>query len=237
MSDDRLPEYPTSDPRSFGYGVARSALDAAASVVPGGSYAIGALVEHFVAAPLQKRRDEWFERVGKGLLELQDRLSGFDPSTLSGNEEFISAVFDATQSAMKTANEDKLVSLRNGILNVAAGVTLDEILRGTFFGLIDRFSPLHIQVLSLLADPSGSPEMVSASQNVIAGAQYNSLRAAIPESVATEPVMSRVLADLAREGLADTGSLKAMGTPAVLLAKRSTAAGDAFLAFVKSPLD
>lgn len=237
MSNERLPDYPTSDPRSFGYGVARSALDAAASVVPGGSYAIGALVEHFVAAPLQKRRDEWFERVGKGLSELQDRLSGFDPSSLSENEEFISAVFDATQSAMKTASEDKLVNLRNGVLNVAAGITIDEILRGTFFGLIDRFSPLHVRVLSLLANPSASPEMVSASKNVIAGAQYNSLRAAVPESVASEAVLSRVLADLSREGLADTGSLKAMGTPAVLLAKRSTAEGDAFLTFIKSPLD
>ena len=235
MADERLPDYPNSDPRSFGYGVARAAIDAATSFVPGASFAVGAIVEHVVAAPLQKRRDEWFEQVGKGIQELQDRLEDFDSRTLAENDDFVSAVYEATQAAMKTTNEAKIEALRNGILNIAAGMTVEEVLRGTFFSLIDRLSPAHLRVLSLLADPSSSPEMLQAAKNVSMGAQYNIIREAIPETLISESVLARILSDLGRDGLAQTDGMKATGTAAVLLAKRTTEAGDAFLRFVSSP--
>lgn len=235
MSDKPLEPYPKSDPRSIGYEVARTTIDAAASIIPGGSYAAGKIVERFVAEPLQKRRDKWFERVGAGLEELEARLAGFDPSTLTENEDFVSAVFEATQAAMKTAREEKLDALRNGILNIAAGMRLDDILRSAFFGYIDRFSPAHLRVLKLLADPSASPEMKASAANTYMGAQIGVLRAAIPETVIDGPTMSRILGDLQREGLVETSGMSAMGTQGSLLSKRSTAAGDAFLRFVSDP--
>lgn len=235
MSDDKLSDYPKSDDRSFGYEVARTTIDAVSSIIPGGSYAVGKLVEHFVAAPLQKRRDEWFERVGAGLRDLQERFDGFDPAKLDENEDFVSAVFEATQAAMKTSKEEKIEALRNGIMNIASGFRLDDILRSAFFSYIDRFTPLHLRVLRLLSNPSASPEMRAQAERTMAGAQMNILRSALPESVADNSSLNRVLADLDREGLADTKSLNTMGTQNSLLSKRSTAAGDAFLRFVSSP--
>ncbi|CVI58794.1 hypothetical protein CFBP4996_19675 [Agrobacterium leguminum] len=237
MSGDKLPSYPNSDDRSFGYEVARTTIDAAASLVPGGGYAVGKLVERFVAAPLQKRRDEWFERVGAGLRDLEERLHGFDPASLEANEDFVSAVFEATQAAMKTSRHEKLEALRNGVLNIAAGQTIDELLRGSFFSYIDRFSPAHIRVLSLLSDPISSPEMREFAQNTYAGSQLSGLQKAIPSTVIDYAGLKRILAELDREGLADTGSMNAMGTSASLLAKRSTNDGDAFLRFVSDPFE
>ncbi|WP_421445732.1 hypothetical protein [Agrobacterium tumefaciens] len=235
MSDDKLSDYPKSDNRSFGYEVARTTVDAAASAIPGGSYAVGKIVERFVAAPLQKRRDEWFERVGSGLRELEERLQGFDPASLDENEDFVSAVFEATQAAMKTSRHEKLEALRNGILNIAAGQTIDEVLRGTFFSYIDRFSPAHIRVLKLLSDPASSAEMREFAQNTYMGSQLSGLQKATP--FLDLGGLKRILADLDREGLADTGSLNAMGTSQGLLSKRSNNDGDAFLRFVANPFE
>ncbi|WP_438750008.1 hypothetical protein [Pararhizobium sp. O133] len=231
-----LEEYPTEDKRSFGYEVARTAIDAATSIIPGGSYAAGAIVQRFVAAPLEKRRDEWFQRLGKGLRELEDRLEGFDPHDLESNDDFVSAVYEATQASMKTSREEKLEYLRNAVLNIATGYEIEETLRGVFFSYLDQFSPAHIKVLTLLADPTASPEMVAAAKTMYAGSQMAVLEAALPESVMPKPVMQRVFRDLDREGLADTGGMVAMGTSAVFLAKRSTTVGDEFLRFIATPL-
>ncbi|MGB3898173.1 MAG: hypothetical protein WA973_06430 [Mesorhizobium sp.] len=235
MADEKLPDYPRRDDRSFGYEVARTTIDAASSIIPGGSYAVGKLVERFVAAPLQKRRDAWFERVGIGLREIEERMGGFDPSKLDENEDFVSAVYEATQAAMRTSHVEKLEALRNGILNIATGLRLDDILRSAFFSYIDRFTPAHLRVLQLISNPSASPEMREAAKNTFAGAQIRTLRAALPESEIDEPSLKRVLADLHREGLADTGGMNAMGTAQSLLSKRTTDAGDAFLRFVADP--
>jgi hypothetical protein len=208
----------------------------AATLIPGAGYAIGQIVERFVAAPLQKRRDQWFTKVGEGLRDLQDRLQDFDPSKLDENDDFVSAVAEATAAAVRTAKEEKIEALRNGVLNIAAGLQIDEILRGAFFGYIERFSPAHVRVLKLLSDPSSSPEMKERASQMMAGAQMNVLRAALPESVISPAALTRVMSDLNREGLADTGGMMTMGTSGVFLAKRTTGVGDAFLQFIASPI-
>lgn len=233
--EPHLPPYPTDDARSVGYEVARTAIDAAVSVVPGAGYALGKVVEAFVAAPLQKRRDAWFEQLGESLREMESRLEGFDPAGLPENEDFISAVFGATQAAMKTGRQEKIALLRNGVLNIAAGLTIDDIVRGSFFDLVSRFTPLHVRVLSLLSTPSASAEMVASAKTMMMGAQMTVLRAAIPEGEVSVDIMSRVLSDLQKEGLAETSGLMTMGTSGSLLAKRATPIGDLFLRFVQAP--
>lgn len=236
MTEEKLPEYPTSDPRSFGYEVARTAMDAAASMIPGASYAVGAIVQHVVTEPLQKRRDAWFERVGYGLRELEERMTDFDPSKLAQNDEFISAVFEATQAAMKTAKEEKLEALRSAVLNLALGkLNLDEVLRSSFFTYIDRFTPAHVAVLKLLADPRSSPEAARVAEQMMAGGPIEVIKAGRPSGM-SDAALQRVLADLAREDLAETGGLNTTVSQASLLSKRSTAAGDAFLRFIADPL-
>lgn len=148
----------------------------------------------------------------------------------------MSAVAEATAAAIKTAKQEKIDALRNGVLNIAAGLQIDDILRGTFFGFIERFSPAHLQVLKVLADPSSSAEMKAKASQMSVGTQISVLEAALPVSVISRGALDRVLSDLHREGLVDTGGMTVTGTSGVFLAKRSTGAGDAFLRFIASPL-
>jgi hypothetical protein len=233
---NQVDPYPEKDRRTFGYEVARTTIDAAASLIPGGSYAVGKLVETVVAAPLQKRRDDWFMSVGLAINDLASRVSELDISALPQNEDFITAVYEATQCAMKTKDEAKLEALRNAVLNIAAGATLEETLRPTFFTYIDRFTPAHIHVLRLLNNPSASPEMVAIADRMSMGAQIVILREAVPERMISQDALDRVLSDLNKEGLADTGSMNVMASQGSFLAKRTTRAGDAFIRFISAPI-
>jgi hypothetical protein len=237
MTDDkRLPDYPSADDREFGYQVAQTALSAASAAVPGAGYALQQIVKRIVASPLDARRAKWFQSVGKALQELQDRLEGFDPERLEQNEEFISTVYEATEIAMRTHRETKRQALCNALKNVALGHTLDEVVRGSFLTYIDRFSDLHIRLLRLLANPSGSIAMKKAANGTMMGGQEAIVRAEINEQEAPLHVFDRVVSDLMNEGLIG-GNLKGMVSQASLLAKRTTPIGDSFLQFISEPIE
>lgn len=230
----RIDPYPRSDERSFAYQVARTTLDAAASAVPGAGYALGELVKHYIGEPLEKRREEWFARIGEGVIELQSRFEAFDPASLDQNEEFISVVYEATQIAMKTSHEEKREALRNTILNTALGFVLDDVVRGSFMDYVDRFSPLHIKALRLLQDPTKSHEMSRRVSNMMAGGLGALLEAAIPAEARGAPVQ-RVYSDLSSASLVEGGGLNVMMSDTGLMQKRTTAIGDDFLRFIGTP--
>lgn len=230
-----LPPFPRSDDQELGYQVANTALSAASAVVPGAGYALQQIVKRFIGSPLEARRSKWFQRVGEGLKELEEKMESFDLNRLAEDEDFISIVYQTTDAAMRAHREEKREALCNVLLNSAIGYQLDEVLRSTFINYVDRFSPLHLRLLKLLADPSASAAMVAQAKNMMMGSQSVVVRAALPESEVSEELFDRITSDLAKEGLID-GSLKAMITAQSLLAKRSTKIGDEFLRFISKPL-
>ena len=89
-----------------------------------------------IAPPLEKRRDEWRESIGERLkqLESDDRISIDD---LESNDNFINAVLQASQAAIKTHQLEKLNALRNAVLNTALPNPPDETLQQIFIQLVD----------------------------------------------------------------------------------------------------
>ncbi|EKF60556.1 hypothetical protein QWE_05803 [Agrobacterium albertimagni AOL15] len=233
---NKVPDFPKDDDRSLAYHVAQTTLGAADVALPGAGYALQQMVSHFIGEPLQKRREQWFEEVGRGLLELQERFEEFDPSTLSDNEDFVSAVYEASHLALKSGKEYKRKALLNAVLNIALGQTVEETLRGRFMGLLDVLSKPHLRVLSVLAAPADYPQCVEMSGRMSMGAQEHIIRAEISTEEIPNDLFEIVLSDLGREGLFD-GNLKGMGSSGTFLVKRTTTAGDHFLAFISSPLD
>jgi hypothetical protein len=232
MSNSRLPEFPDEDARGVAYHVAQTALGTADIAIPGAGYALQQIVGHFVGEPLAKRREEWFRLVGGAIVELQQTVADFDPSTLSQNEEFISCVYEATHLAMKTHREFKREALKNAIVNTAIGFTLDEALRGRFISCIDHFSEAHLRLLSVLHNPRGYEPCVTAAKATLAGSQSSVIRAEISEREMPAAVFATVIADLDRERFIN-GSIGGMTTGGdTLLAKRTTEVGDLFLKFI-----
>ncbi|KZB99372.1 hypothetical protein AU375_04448 [Methylobacterium radiotolerans] len=240
MSDEKpdpVPPFPMDDDRSVGFHVAMGTLDAAASLVPGASYGVQQLVRQFIGEPLERRREAWFTSLGLGVRELQDRFEGFDPDRLAENEEFVSTVAETTRIAMATHRAEKLEALRNVVLNVAAGVHLDQVLQGTFLGYVDRFSGLHLKVLKMLSNPAAIPAMVARAENSMTGSLSILFEAALPELGSNNPLLARVIADLSQERLTNGATLNGMMTGSGLLEKRTSEFGDSFLKFISSPLE
>ncbi|GJE57309.1 hypothetical protein [Methylobacterium thuringiense] len=229
------PAYPSSDGLSSAGEAAMGVLGAAAGLaVPViGPAVTQAILKRAIKLPLELRRSNWFNSLGEGLRELQDRFEGFDPDTLGENEEFVSTVAETTRIAMATHREEKREALKNAVLNTARGGSIDDVVRGSFLGYIDRFSGLHLRVLHAEANPN-SDEYRAAAGNMYMGSRHVIIRKMIPERDATDDSLKRVYEDLRREGLTQGNEQSGLSSSG-LFSPNTTPIGDAFLRFISDP--
>ncbi|KQS65041.1 hypothetical protein ASG32_31010 [Methylobacterium sp. Leaf361] len=228
------PAYPSGGGAlGVGHDAAIGTLGAAASfVMPLTGPVVQALLKKCVQAPLEVRRAAWFNMVGEGLRELQDRFEGFDPDRLAENEEFVSVVAAMTRIAMATHRAEKLEALRNIVLNAAIGLTVDDVSQGTFIALVDRFSVLHLRVMQVLDDPSAAPEF-----KAIGGATMPVVEALVRsfEDKADRGVIGTVMNDLNAALLLQNIESSAL-SPDPMTARCLTPLGNRFVRFISSPI-
>lgn len=141
-SREPLPKTP--DLNEVGY----VALKGVASLVPGGGDLFGLLT-----SPLAKRRDAWLEDLERRLHDLEGHVATFRFEDLANNEQFISATLQATQTALRTHQKEKLEALRSAVLNIALGKEPETDRQTLFLALIDRFTVYHLSVFRAFADP------------------------------------------------------------------------------------
>jgi hypothetical protein len=253
MSDkiEKLPAFPENDERSFGYRALRASIEIAGDAIPFAKFATPALQELLdakIGAPLEKRREAWFVLLGAYLDKLDERVIGLDPESLGQNPEFVRVVTEVSQKAIQPNNKEKLEAFQNIVLNTALGVTssfevtLDDVMRGTFIGYVDRFSALHIAVLRLLANPTYPPEVKTRKYySIEISLLEDALEVALPQTSYNKDsrdrrneLIERVVADLTQEGLVKGVwySNKFGGHP---LQRYATTFGDAFLEFISKP--
>jgi hypothetical protein len=229
MSEKNEP-FPTNDERSFGYSVAKVALGA----VPIVGGAAQEFLDKAVGDPLRKRQEVWLAELGNGLAALSERVHGLSPERLADDPAFVTAAAQATQDALRTHSEIKREALKNTVLNVAAGVRLDDVLLGSFIEYINRFSEAHLKLLALLRDPMSDAAYAREAQNVSMGSVHGIVARAHPDIASQPDLLDRLHGDLSREGLAQ-GSFKAMMTGGGLRNPQTTAIGNAFLDFIAPP--
>src|SRR5687767_10257092 len=100
VTDDLTP------PAATARDVAHSVVRALVSEVPGGAAAVE-LVNSVLAPPLERRRNEWMERVAEVLRTLQ-REHGSNLEELRTNAAFVDTVLQATQISLRTSQQAKL---------------------------------------------------------------------------------------------------------------------------------
>lgn len=139
--------YPEPTDTDFAYGAARAALTAIPIV--GGS--ITEVMSLVLAPAVARRRDTWFKELADGLEEAERKIDGFTVENLIQDEAFVSAVIDATRSAISTHKDEKRDALRNGLLNIALHRSTDKDQQQTFLRYIDELTVWHIRILRLTA--------------------------------------------------------------------------------------
>ena len=227
IAEKRIKPLPTKESRDR----VRAAVDAAIATIP---YAGGALQIRFdeVLQPnFEKRREEWLKTLAEVLEELRGRMEGFDPASLESNEQFVSAVSQATRIAMGTHRQEKLGMLKDSLVNLVVRGGSSDLVVTRFIRFIDELEPEHFIVLRYLS----SPERWYADKGLDRGSYYAGAPSAIMGG-ADLPVageqLQLVLRDLDSNGLARTGSLGTMMTQSGMWQPMSTDLGNQLVAFV-----
>jgi hypothetical protein len=125
--------------------------------IAAGSIGASELLNHLVAPPLEKRRDEFFKDVGRRLKNLEDR-GDISLEELQENEKFIDICLLATQAALRTSEKEKRAALRNAIIKSAKPVSPELAVQQMFINYVDSFTVWHIKILDLVNDPKGWAE-------------------------------------------------------------------------------
>jgi hypothetical protein len=103
----------------------------------------------FVVAPYQRRLQHWIETVSDQLRALAERQQ-LDLALLSSNDVFVSTLLQATQVAVRTHREEKLLLLRRAVLSAADDSPISADNQSTFVRYVDELTPAHFALLGLL---------------------------------------------------------------------------------------
>lgn len=224
---------PQPDAKDIAYSIIKGTVSSLP--IPIVSGVASELMSLLLAAPISKRQENWVSSIAQGLVDLQEKVNGFNLENLSENEGFVTTILHATQSALQNHQSEKLETLRNSVLNSALPNPPEDDLQILFIGYINDFTTWHIRILNLFDDP-----IKWASENnkqyprwSMAGSDAV-LLIAYPELEGKESFFRQIYNDLTAKGLANIspGTMTIQG----LMASRSTLMGKNFLRFISTPL-
>jgi hypothetical protein len=228
----RAERYPEPSGADVALGTGRAVL--AAIPLVGGS--ITEVLSLVLAPAVSRRRDTWLKELADGLEEAERQIDGFTIENLTQDEAFISAVIEATRSAISTHKDEKRDALLNGLLNIALHRSTDEDQQQTFLRYIEELTVWHLRILRLFQNPSKHLSTKGLGANYYMGSASQVLTDFYPELADKRELYDQIAADLASRGLVGAGFLHGMMSAQGMVAKRTSALADRFLDFIPDPL-
>jgi hypothetical protein len=185
-----------------------------------------------VTPPLDKRRQKWMNEVAEKL-KLLEGNNQVNFKNLSQNEQFIDAIIQATSIAIKTSEHEKIIALRNAVINVALNETLEKTKSQIFLNLIDSFTVWHITILTFFDNPKAwFQKNEKTPPNLVMGNISSVLKSAFPSLTGQDELVDLIWNDLLNAGLHYTNGLKTMMSGDATLDNRTTELGKEFIQFI-----
>lgn len=198
----RAERYPEPTEADTAQAIARAGL--AGIPVIGGP--INEILSLVLAPAVERRRVEWLKELADALDQLEEKVAGFRVVELADNEAFVSATIQATRIAIGTHQQEKREYLRNALLNIAKGITTDEVKQQVFLNAIEAFTPTHIKALNLIWRGGGLN--IGWDKNSIPMMQRTygaAIEILAPEVKGETSLMGALLADLRNRGFSNLG--------------------------------
>lgn len=234
MSKSILPEQPKPDRRDYAYAIVKGAVSSVPiPFLPGIATEVLALI---IAPPIEKRQEEWINKLVENLMELQEKVEGFSLEELSENETFVTATMQAVQIARRNHQQEKLTALRNAVLNTTLTNAPEEDLQAVFLNLVDTLTTWHLRVLTLFDNPTRWAEVNKKPfpKSWYMGGVDQVLGHAYPELAGQDDFFKKICKDLESYGLAGI-PLGTMMTARGMIESRTTSIGRKFLEFISTP--
>lgn len=198
-----------------------------------------ALAVAFVTAlgwRLEERREKWFTQLAEGLEELRGLVGDLDLDAMVNSDAFTDAVVSATRTVEHSHQEEKIVALRNAVLNSALVGAPDADTQAIILSLADRFTPSHLRLVTLWDDPPAwfnshglpRPEAGYVTSRTV------TVEAALPEMRGRQDFYLLVAEELSSAGML-TASLKGSVQPPSLMSRLTTQFGRQFVQFISPP--
>jgi len=133
----------------------RDAVVAAVASVPGVGGPGAALLNFYLPAALERRRDRWFRLLNERLASVEDRVMN--------DEAFQTIVLEATKAAFGTHLEEKMRLLAEAVQSSAEIVDRgdDVFMARRLLKWIDELEPIHFEILAAIRDDTGWGGQVS----------------------------------------------------------------------------
>lgn len=207
------------------------------SVVPAAGGPLTALFENIFTAPLNKRKQQWFEELAGVITDIHEKLDGITPEQLSKNEIFITAALQASQIAMRNHKEEKIEALRNALFNSVQPTAPSEDKQLMFLKLIDDLTPWHLRLLGLLNNPTKWMEKNEVrNPGWGMGGVSTVIGHCLPDLRGARDFYEQLVRDLQTGGLLSQGSfLHATMTGGGMLESRTSELGKEFISFITKP--
>lgn len=196
----------------------------ALSLIPVGGALITGVWDSIKSNCVQKRLNEWQTLV-------EERLSKVDVTleNIGNNEVFTSAMFQATELAIKTSEKAKREYLANALLN-SLTCPMEESVVMMFFSMIGKYTLWHLKILDYFENPKKFEQV--KEENHYMGNPKTVLFDVYPELQAKEAYVDRIVKELYADGLMSTDNLNCTMTSSGMLSSRVSEIGKDFIDFI-----
>jgi hypothetical protein len=189
--------------------IATTIVGSAASMlsgIPGLNIIAGELYSIVIIPSLDKRRIDWLNDIAKRLVELEKKVNNFKVSDLAKNELFLTVITQATQTAIRSHQEEKLEVLKNVVINSAKPLFADDSLYLMYIQWIDIFTPWHIRILNFLNSPTTITKNGRIDIRLAATYIVDKIDIQFPSNETNIDIITQVLMDLHTRGLIEVQS-------------------------------
>lgn len=209
-----------------------SASKGIVSSIPVVGSAISEILFSVISSPIEKRKNEWMIRLSESLNELTNKVDNFNIYNLADNELFITIVSQATQIALRNHQQEKILALRNAVINTALNINIEEIEQTAFVQLVDELNILHLRILLFFKNPSQwFIDNNIQKPNINMGSPIHALEVAYSE-FRDGKFANRLVKDLYNRGLFNIENLNTMMSEQGIYASRLTEYGQRFLNYI-----
>lgn len=204
--------------------IAEVAARTALSTIPVGGALITSVWDSIKSNCAQKRLTEWQSLIENRLSKVEATLED-----VGNNEIFASAIFQATELALKTSENVKREYLANAVLN-SLSCPFEESVVMMFFSMIEKYTLWHLKILDFFQNPRKFPQV--NEEYYCIGSPKEPLFDVYPELEDKEVYVDRIVKELYSDDLMNTANLNCTMSSSGMIASRVSKIGKDFIDFI-----